>query len=283
MKIDKKINEEKIKDGQFTILVITRRDEQCNVYEEKALVGYLEKDGETEIVIPNYIKRIAPAAFYQCKNLTSIILPDSVEEIDGESFEGCLNLTNIKLSNKLKFIGSWAFSECENLKSITLPDSLTSIGYDVFNKRYIKEINLPSYQVFSVLNNNNNEPLLKVALLSTIKNYYTGKIKYSDEDMIHFKEYIRENKLTIFEYLKNNIELIHIILFELGINFTFNDIDELLKQKLGTEINAMLLKYTNDNRNNTEQKNIESTIDNKFDLGEFDEEKNKEKKLKKGE
>lgn len=42
------------------------------------------------------------------------------------------------------------------------------------------------------------------------------------------------------------------------------------------------IEYINKNYN-TESKDIESIIDNKFDLGEFNEEKNKEKKLKKGE
>lgn len=50
MKIDKKINEKKILDGQFTILVTTRQDEQCNVSETKALVDYLEKDEKQKLL-----------------------------------------------------------------------------------------------------------------------------------------------------------------------------------------------------------------------------------------
>lgn len=103
--------------------------------------------------------------------------------------------------------------------------------------------------------------------------------------MIHFKEYIRENKYELFRYVKDNVELINFMLKSMGENFiTHKDTFDLLDQadENNAEVNAALIEYINKNYN-TESKDIESTIDNKFDLGKFDEEKNKEKKIKKGE
>ncbi len=73
------------------------------------LKKYIAEPGETEVVIPDGVKKIGSSAFERCKNLKSITIPDSVTSI-GES----------------------AFAECTNLKSIIIPDSVTSIGEDAF-------------------------------------------------------------------------------------------------------------------------------------------------------
>lgn len=213
------------------------------------------------IILPDNLKIICSNSFVGCENLTTITIPESVIEIEDSAFWDCINLEKVIFSNNLRKIGSAAFIGCEKLTNITIPNSVIEIGETAFESYYIKNINVYLYEKFSLL----DDDLKIITIGSTLKNYYTGKIKYNEGDINKFKEYIIKNKLIIFEYYKNNIALINIILFEFGINFTSNDIDELLEKKLGAEINAMLLEYTNKNFNMDKEKEIQKKL-NKFDL-----------------
>ena len=55
-------------------------------YDNNVLLKYIEEDGETEVVIPDYITSIAPAAFLGCKRLSTITIPDSVMSIGASAF-----------------------------------------------------------------------------------------------------------------------------------------------------------------------------------------------------
>lgn len=218
------------------------------------------------------ILKIPNFAFSSCVNLTNITIPESVRTIGESAFYNCKNLTNITIPYSVTEIGNYAFDNCENLTSITLSRNITKIGYSVFDCRYVQEINVYSYKVFSLL----SEIAKIIAIISTIKNYYTEKIQYSDEDMNLFKEYIRKNKITIFNKIKESKEMIHAILFEMDNFLTFNDVGELLIQNIDIEINAMLTEYSNKIRN----ENI-NPLD-EYDLGSFNTdsfEDNKQKRI----
>ncbi len=304
-------------------------DDQFEVDENNVLIKYHEKEGITEVVIPDGVTKIGGKAFMDCINLTSIIMPNSVMEVGEYSFvwckglknitipnsvtkvgEGtfnhCTNLASITIPNSVTNIGNFAFSNCENLENIKIPNSVISMGKGVFaectnlktmvlpesitkiepytfayctnltsitipdsiekiescalNLRYIKDINIYSYKTFSILDSKSKQ----IAIISAIKNYYTGKIKYREEDMKYFKEYIKENKMEIFEHIKENKEIIQVILFQMGNFLTLDDIDELVSQNYDVEINAMLIEYSGKIRN----EKINSL--DEYDLGNFE-------------
>ncbi len=256
--------------------------QEFEIDENNVLVKYNEIEGKTKVIIPNNVVeigsyafshskiltdiilptsmvKIGTSAFDGCTNLVDIIFPNGIKEIGNFAFNGCINLSNIVLPNSLITIGMFSFANCTNLKSIILPDNMLSIGIGAFSFLDLKEINLYSYNIFSLL----DDYLKLTAILSTIKNYYTGKIQYTDEDMNLFKEYIRKNKIKIFEYIKENKEIINIILNDMDNFLTLTDIYELLMEVRVTEINTMLLEYTNKIKNETinslDSYNLENT------------------------
>ena len=96
---------------------------------------------ESDVVIPNSVKRIGECAFYNCRNLTSIKIPSIVTSIDYCAFEECRNLSSINIPDSLTWIGRGAFRSCYNLTKIKIPSSVTFIGEDAFLR--IKTIKRP--------------------------------------------------------------------------------------------------------------------------------------------
>ena len=100
------------------------------------LVKYLS-GAETEIKIPNGVKKIAPCAFseplygsaYIGAEITSLDL-NEVEEIGANAFNGCWFLVSVK-GAKLKKVGKNAFYDCIELSSLDLP-ALEEIGEMAF-------------------------------------------------------------------------------------------------------------------------------------------------------
>lgn len=109
--------------------------------------------GNHSSTIPNTVRRIGHAAFYDCKDLKAIYIPDSVTYIANQVFEGCTNLTSIVVAK-----GNPVYDSRENCNAIiytasntlevgcastTIPSSVTSIGYGAFNRSLIKSIVIP--------------------------------------------------------------------------------------------------------------------------------------------
>lgn len=106
---------------------------------------YLNNEPVTELVIPDGVTKIGPAAFYNCSGLTSVAIPDSVTSIDSMAFYGCSSLTSITIPEGVTRIDGYVFQNCTSLASVTIPDSVTSIGGSVFREcSNLTSVNIPS-------------------------------------------------------------------------------------------------------------------------------------------
>ena len=82
--------------------------------------------------IPEGIKQIVGAAFYDCHFLTSVTIPNSVTSIGCGAFYECSSLTSVTIGESVTSIGEDAFRDCSKLTSVTIPESVTSIGNGAF-------------------------------------------------------------------------------------------------------------------------------------------------------
>ena len=85
-----------------------------------------------DVVIPDNVKEIGNATFYNCTSLTNITIPDSVTSIGGWAFVGCTSLTNVTIPNSVTRIGNSAFNDCTGLTSVTIGNGVTDISNAAF-------------------------------------------------------------------------------------------------------------------------------------------------------
>ena len=115
--------------------------------EEGYIAGFAEKDGVTEVVIPDQINGtevtgIGASAFSGCSSLTKITIPASVTGMGAGAFWGCTGLTSagpIGGGYNIEFgwtteIPDFAFDRCSSLTKITVPASVTKIGRFTFSE-----------------------------------------------------------------------------------------------------------------------------------------------------
>lgn len=184
-----------------------------------------------DIAIPEGVEEIEFDTFKMCSSLTSITIPKSITEIGYGVFNNCKSLTNITISEGVQLIGPYAFSACSSLKDITIPQSVTIIGADIFYCSNLQNINIYSYEIFTQL----DEKDKPVAVISSIKNDCTGKIKYKEKDI--------DNMV-----------------------YSFDDIDSLIKMTIEAEIRTILLEYANKLRS---QKSVADIFNEKYDLDKY--------------
>lgn len=123
------------------------------------LVNYHAENGETVVVIPEGITRIAgysfcgrgheniesvtipnsvtsigSNAFGNCYNLKSIVIPDSVTRIEDFAFSCCYGLESVIIGKGVRNIEKFTFEGCYNLKSVKMPESVTSIEESAFSR-----------------------------------------------------------------------------------------------------------------------------------------------------
>lgn len=84
----------------------------------KILSNYIEEDNETNVVIPEGVKKITGIAFRDHLNLVSVEIPASVEIIDACTFRNCRNLESVVFKGEPDKIGTLAFYGCNKLENI---------------------------------------------------------------------------------------------------------------------------------------------------------------------
>ena len=92
---------------------------------------YEYKGHESEIVVPDGVKRINPEAFCCIYDATEIVIPDSVTFIGVAAFaENAMQ--KITLSKNIKTITGRLFYAADELKEVEIPDGVTEIEEEAF-------------------------------------------------------------------------------------------------------------------------------------------------------
>lgn len=107
-------------------------------------------EGETDIVIPAGVTRIAPQAFYKLKTIRTVTIPETVTKIGNRAFEMCPDLTVVAIippqspDTGLKHIEYQAFEGCQQLAACTLPETVTKMDRWAFSGcTALREMPLP--------------------------------------------------------------------------------------------------------------------------------------------
>ena len=94
------------------------------------VVGY--KGTETDVIIPDGVKKIGDSAFKDCKSIETITLPDSVTSIGECAFAGCTSLISAPIPDSVTKMGDATFSGCWRLLECSIPDGVKKIGEYTF-------------------------------------------------------------------------------------------------------------------------------------------------------
>lgn len=96
-------------------------------------------------VVPKYITRIHPLAFFGLQNLHTIVLHKDIVSIGPSAFKGCINLIKIEGLESAKDLFLMDGCEsCENLEEITLPSRINQIAERAFKDcKRLTTINIP--------------------------------------------------------------------------------------------------------------------------------------------
>ena len=94
----------------------------------------------TEIILPNGLKKIEGAAFWQSDTLETIHIPSTVKKLEGDTFSSCTNLKNVALPEGMETIGASDFAWCENLSAVYIPKSIKTIKSGAFIGAFFENV-----------------------------------------------------------------------------------------------------------------------------------------------
>lgn len=110
---------------------------QVFLIQNDELIQYSGTD--TEVTVPNTVKKINKGAFYNCTNVTSVMLPDGLIEIEEQAFYGCSRLVSLTIPRDVARIGYWAFQGCSGLTAFQVSDQNSKYSTDENGALYDKE------------------------------------------------------------------------------------------------------------------------------------------------
>lgn len=86
----------------------------------------------TKIILPDTVRSIGRAAFWDCGSLVSVNIPDGVEKIGENTFAECRKLEKIVIPSSVKKIEKRTFFQCDSLRFIAVPEGVEAIGESAF-------------------------------------------------------------------------------------------------------------------------------------------------------
>lgn len=144
-------------------------------------IGCFYDSNIKEIILPNTITEISPAAFTRAKSLKSIVIPENVKVIGYKAFCGCTALEEVKLNENLETIEYDAFAGCVNLvnlRSIDLPENIC-LEPGCFNEVPLEDITLPIH--FRINSYDTHSKYGAIFSSSAIKNIYMNGLPIDDD------------------------------------------------------------------------------------------------------
>ena len=114
---------------------------------EDRLFRYIEEEGITDVVIPDFVKHIVSAGFRNCSHIKTVTIPDSIVSIAPGVFEGCFSLEKVNMPKELTYtsIPENLFKDCVMFQEIVIPEEAAIIGWSAFeNCRSLKRVVLPA-------------------------------------------------------------------------------------------------------------------------------------------
>ena len=91
------------------------------------------REAITKITLPDTVRTIGKAAFWDCKSLISVNIPDGVTSIGEYTFAECHKLEKIVIPNSVKTIDKCALYWCNSLKFLEIPEGVEVIGDNAFS------------------------------------------------------------------------------------------------------------------------------------------------------
>lgn len=91
------------------------------------------REAITKVTLPDTVRSIGRAAFWDCKSLISVNIPDGVTRIGEYTFAECHKLEKIVIPNSVKTIDKCAFYWCNSLKFLEIPEGVEVIGDNAFS------------------------------------------------------------------------------------------------------------------------------------------------------
>ncbi|MBQ7818315.1 MAG: leucine-rich repeat domain-containing protein [Bacteroidales bacterium] len=117
-------------------------EKSCNAIIENATNILIA--GCSSTIIPQYIKEINDAAFFNFSELITINIPDGVTKIGDGAFYGCSSLKSINIPASVNKIGKYAFDGCSSLKLIYVTKELNEKVKEMLPKELYKAIEVKS-------------------------------------------------------------------------------------------------------------------------------------------
>lgn len=122
-----------------------------NAFNEDGLQHGRINENLTSVTLPNTIRKIGTASFYNCPNIGSIKLPEGLIEISRGAFSGCTGICSLVIPESVTTIGNGAIYHCKKLLEVfctskICPSGLTIGTFSIAHPSV--EIYVPSIEVY---------------------------------------------------------------------------------------------------------------------------------------
>lgn len=131
------------------------------------------------VVLPESLKVIDEAAFYNCEKLSKINLPEGLEYIHNEAFYDT-NLKNVRIPESVIKIGNDVFDYCDNLKKVTFTKAVCTITACASLEEIVYPIDYTDFNRYSAYFMAQTCPNLKKITFPSVEKKHNIKISTED-------------------------------------------------------------------------------------------------------